>query len=290
MIQGRTLALIVECNANLWISPDQNFNWSHLLALICSTAKILTAIHNQIHLMIFASLNDRMTIIYDSNLLKTSHKLQTLNNSYTAAMHESIVEKFQEFVSKEFTNNEESLNVMNLDFSLAVLMCYINKLHKQKFHGSETIDVLVISIHFSLPKLLSDHKMIKASNDVKNQYLSFVNCTFSAQRLGIRIFGISHCLRSTLLQQASEISGGTYYHSEDFGELRRLLFRLVLSDFNKNLLAGRLKERPPHFDHRTACFCHQKLIDIAFACSVCFSVFCKRLPSCIICGSKMSKA
>jgi len=44
---------------------------------------------------------------------------------------------------------------------------------------------------------------------------------------------------------------------------------------------------PPktHVDFRAACFCHRKLVDIGYVCSVCLSVFCSFTPICSTCNS-----
>ena len=43
---------------------------------------------------------------------------------------------------------------------------------------------------------------------------------------------------------------------------------------------------PPktHVDFRAACFCHRKLIDVGYVCSVCLSVFCAFTPICSTCN------
>jgi hypothetical protein len=38
-------------------------------------------------------------------------------------------------------------------------------------------------------------------------------------------------------------------------------------------------------DFRAACFCHRKLVDIGYVCSVCLSVFCSFTPICSTCNS-----
>lgn len=44
---------------------------------------------------------------------------------------------------------------------------------------------------------------------------------------------------------------------------------------------------PPlgHVDYRAACFCHRKLVEIGYVCSVCLSIFCQFNPICSTCKS-----
>lgn len=39
-------------------------------------------------------------------------------------------------------------------------------------------------------------------------------------------------------------------------------------------------------DFRASCFCHQKLIDTGYVCSVCLSVFCAQTETCTTCDAK----
>lgn len=46
--------------------------------------------------------------------------------------------------------------------------------------------------------------------------------------------------------------------------------------------------QPTGVDYRASCFCHKRVIDTGFICSVCLSIFCKdnmRLPACPTCKS-----
>lgn len=38
-------------------------------------------------------------------------------------------------------------------------------------------------------------------------------------------------------------------------------------------------------DFRAACFCHKKILDIGFVCSVCLSIFCMTYPKCLTCDT-----
>ncbi|KAI8443151.1 transcription factor Tfb4-domain-containing protein [Phakopsora pachyrhizi] len=39
-------------------------------------------------------------------------------------------------------------------------------------------------------------------------------------------------------------------------------------------------------DLRSTCFCHRKIIDIGYVCSVCLSIFCSPIPVCFTCKTK----
>ena len=43
-------------------------------------------------------------------------------------------------------------------------------------------------------------------------------------------------------------------------------------------------------DFRAACFCHRRVVDIGFVCSICLSIFCEPLreEACLTCGTALS--
>ncbi|KAE8243709.1 hypothetical protein A4X13_0g6980, partial [Tilletia indica] len=43
-------------------------------------------------------------------------------------------------------------------------------------------------------------------------------------------------------------------------------------------------------DFRAACFCHRKVVDVGFVCSVCLSIFCELRKECLICGSHFPRS
>ena len=43
-------------------------------------------------------------------------------------------------------------------------------------------------------------------------------------------------------------------------------------------------------DLRASCFCHKRIIDFGFVCSVCLSIFCEKLGACTTCGTEFPAA
>jgi transcription initiation factor TFIIH subunit 3 len=35
-----------------------------------------------------------------------------------------------------------------------------------------------------------------------------------------------------------------------------------------------------------SCCCHNKMLDFGFICSVCLSLFCSPIPTCLVCGTR----
>ena len=86
---------------------------------------------------------------------------------------------------------------------------------------------------------------------------------------------------SSLLQQASNLTNGFYFKIPQISGLLNYLIWLFLP----NESTRKIIVYPPksEVDYRAACFCHRKLIDIGYVCSVCLSVFCSFTPICSTC-------
>eukprot|EP00887_Chlorella_sp_A99_P005983 scaffold27.g5983.t1 len=126
-----------------------------------------------------------------------------------------------------------------------------------------------------------------ACPDAPSQYIAVMNAIFCAQRSGVLIDGCKlGAAHSRFLQQAAHLTGGTYLRPAKPAALAQYLLSVYAADpFSREFL--RLP-RPSSVDFRASCFCHKRPIDSGFVCSVCLSIFCKRVPACSTCGSEFS--
>ena len=135
--------------------------------------------------------------------------------------------------------------------------------------------------------LVSRVLLITASPASATHYIPLMNTIFAAQRLRIPL-DVAHLRGSpSLLQQAADATGGTYISlSHPQGLLQYLLFAyLPDATSRKYLIAPTERE----VDFRAACFCHRRVVDIGFVCSVCLSIFCE-VPEervCYTCGTAL---
>jgi hypothetical protein len=88
---------------------------------------------------------------------------------------------------------------------------------------------------------------------------------------------------SSLMQQASSLTNGLYFKIPNMNGILNYLLWLFLPDVETR----KMLVYPPktEVDFRAACFCHHKLIDIGYVCSVCLSVFCSFTPICTTCNT-----
>lgn len=123
--------------------------------------------------------------------------------------------------------------------------------------------------HTQRTTLTSRILIVSVSGDLANQYIPMMNSIFAAQRRRVPIDILKLAGDTVLLQQASDATGGVYMKPEKPEGLLQYLMMGFLPDASarRNLVmpsAGGV-------DFRAACFCHRKVVDIGYVCSVCLS-------------------
>ncbi|KAF2706665.1 RNA polymerase II transcription factor B subunit 4 [Pleomassaria siparia CBS 279.74] len=145
------------------------------------------------------------------------------------------------------------------------------------------------SSHATRVPLTSRILIVSVSGDLANQYIPVMNSIFAAQRKRIPIDILKLAGDTVLLQQASDATGGVYMKPEQ----PEGLLQYLMMGFLPDATARRALVMPGAggVDFRAACFCHRKVVDIGFVCSVCLSIFCEpNLPNnlCLTCSSYLS--
>uniref|UniRef100_UPI00358DDE2B general transcription factor IIH subunit 3 isoform X1 n=1 Tax=Myxine glutinosa TaxID=7769 RepID=UPI00358DDE2B len=149
--------------------------------------------------------------------------------------------------------------------ALAKALCYINRMRKQdQVHGGEMKGRIVL---------------LAACEEA--QYMNLMNVAFTAEKQDVCVDVCALGSESSLLQQVSGLTGGLYLRVPEQESLLQYLQWVFLSepDVRRRLLLP----RPSRSDVRPACFCHRQLLDIAYVCSVCLSIFCTFSPICSTC-------
>jgi transcription initiation factor TFIIH subunit 3 len=150
----------------------------------------------------------------------------------------------------------------------------------------------------SLPGALTSRILIlSASPDNSAQYIPTMNAIFAAQRLGIPIDVLTLASASTFLQQAADATGGIHLARTTPTSHAGLLQTLMLGFLpdptaRQNLILPAQASGSgagSGVDFRAACFCHRRIVDVGFVCSICLSIFCEPVPdgTCLTCGSHL---
>jgi transcription initiation factor TFIIH subunit 3 len=139
--------------------------------------------------------------------------------------------------------------------------------------------------------------ILSASPDNSAQYIPTMNAIFAAQRLGIPIDVLTLASASTFLQQAADATGGIHLARTTPTSHAGLLQTLMLGFLpdptaRQNLILPAQTSGAGGVDFRAACFCHRRIVDLGYVCSICLSIFCEPVPdgTCLTCGSHLALA
>jgi len=135
--------------------------------------------------------------------------------------------------------------------------------------------------------------ILSVSGDLANQYIPIMNSIFACQRLSIPIDILKLAGDTVFLQQAADASGGIYMSLDDdsrAGFLQHLMFACLPDQAAREHLV--MPGEGEGVDFRAACFCHRRIVDVGFVCSICLSIFCEPLGdgTCLTCGSHLTMA
>ncbi|OXN10795.1 hypothetical protein CDV58_00357 [Aspergillus fumigatus] len=128
---------------------------------------------------------------------------------------------------------------------------------------------------------------VSGSTDSAHQYIPIMNCIFACQRLHIPIDVCKLSGDAVFLQQASDATKGVYMSlSEPRGLLQYLMMAFLPDQRSRRHLVIPTRV---DVDFRAACFCHRRVVDIGFVCSICLSIFCEPPENgdCLTCGTHL---
>lgn len=159
-------------------------------------------------------------------------------------------------VHEVYSSPKVGTSATSLSSALSLALCHINK-HVPAGTRHQQAQIFALM----------------ATMDDPAQYNSIMNCIFAAQRASIMVDCCALRTSSTFMQQSAHMTGGVYLEltaDQELG-LAQLLITLVLPDRYSRSLLRRPKEHD--VDFRAACFLTNRMLDRAFVCSVCLSIF-----------------
>ncbi|KAJ5561221.1 hypothetical protein N7535_009418 [Penicillium sp. DV-2018c] len=128
---------------------------------------------------------------------------------------------------------------------------------------------------------------VSGSSDSAHQYIPVMNSIFACQRLHIPIDVCKLSGDAVFLQQASDATKGVYMAlAEPRGLLQYLMMAFLPDQRSRRHLVIPTRV---DVDFRAACFCHRRVVDVGFVCSICLSIFCEPPPGndCMTCGTHL---
>ncbi|KAI5302679.1 RNA polymerase II transcription factor B subunit 4 [Ascosphaera pollenicola] len=119
---------------------------------------------------------------------------------------------------------------------------------------------------------------VSPTTDAAHQYIPLMNTIFACQRLHIPIDIAVLSGHPVFLQQAADATGGVYMPITPPTGFLEYLLLAYLPDATLRRKTLRTPSQVD-VDFRAACFCHRKVIDVGYVCSVCLSIFCEPPPA-----------
>ncbi|KAH7636859.1 transcription factor B4 [Dermatophagoides farinae] len=199
---------------------------------------------------------------------------------------------FQQTLATQQSQQPEIQQTLSslLSGALAQALCMIHSYKNEMKHSR----ILVFSLG-------ADH-----SDTYSSQYMKLINCFFAAQKINVLIDACSISMNreteetapvsasledqfaASVLQQGCDLTGGRYIRIHKVASILEHLFWCLTPSATERpqyVLPPKHEIAPP-----AACFCHRKLLDIGYVCSVCLSIFCQFLPYCTTCNSNLFKS
>ncbi|KAI5860409.1 transcription factor Tfb4 [Durotheca rogersii] len=138
--------------------------------------------------------------------------------------------------------------------------------------------------------------VLSVSDSEPAQYIPTMNAVFAAAHAHVPVDTLSLRGSPAFLQQAAFITGGTFVSTADGdsagprGLLAYLMFGLLADAGARR--AFFVSPTQDSVDFRAACFCHRRVVDTGFVCSVCLSIFCEPPAgaACLTCGTRLALA
>ncbi|KAL9100659.1 MAG: hypothetical protein Q9163_003986 [Psora crenata] len=178
--------------------------------------------------------------------------------------------------------------------ALTLALTYINKQKQLASAATTSTNTSIVTLDPSstiqtlslLPRIL----ILSVSGDLAHQYIPIMNTIFACQRLSIPIDICKISGDTIFLQQASDATRGTYMKLEH----PRGLLQYMMMGFLPDQTARRslVQATAVGVDFRAACFCHRRVVDTGWVCSICLSIFCSPPEGalCLTCGTHLRLA
>jgi transcription initiation factor TFIIH subunit 3 len=245
-----------------------------------------------------------------------------------AAIESSLLNSLRSLVGSTEPSDLSTTTTL-LSGALTLALTHINKTAlsysatKASFESSNPLSdtggtkrIIVPQLSGPIAGLHARILVISVSDSAPEQYIPTMNAVFAASHAGIPIDTLSlHGENASFLQQAAFITRGAFVRAVDNpqGLLTYLMFgfgstrgagkdpvsgqgkgrdKITRQGKGQDMAAGDMLVAPAadSVDFRAACFCHRKVIDMGFVCSICLSIFCE-VPDggeCLTCGTKLA--
>ncbi|VDK68642.1 unnamed protein product [Litomosoides sigmodontis] len=252
------LSIVIDCDARHWGEFAAKANNEKVIStLIHAIASYATA-----HMSLSAA--NRIAVIgVDGTLLEPT--IYVTNALIDIDMSSSIKTAIRNALKKSASATTATESTIFAP-AIATAICHIFRYKNEVDNGDGRI--LLINIGSDL---LGEHNIL-------------MNIFFAAHKHNILIDVANIGETSPILQQASDITGGTYFNFIKPKQFLRYTMCFTLAKASLRS-AFRSPSSSTSVDYRASCHCHGAPVSIGWVCSVCLSVQCHFSPICPSCNT-----
>ncbi|PHH60779.1 hypothetical protein CDD81_1176 [Ophiocordyceps australis] len=289
------LAIILDTNPRAWAALGDRLPLSKAVANMLVFVNAHLAFSNANQVALIAAHVDRSVWLYPApppsataDKASTSGTASANKYPHFAHIESTVTASIRHLID---TTNEAHLaqTTTHLSGALTLALCYINKAAQALSATTAAVgDGAQANNGTTSMSLKGRILVISVSDSEPSQYIPTMNAVFAAAHARVAIDALALAGDQTFLQQACFNTDGIFLvASKPQGMLTYLMFGLIAdTEARKSLVT------PTHdkVDFRAACFCHAKVVDTGFVCSICLSIFCELPPDaeCLTCGTKLA--
>ncbi|KAK0380528.1 transcription factor tfb4 [Colletotrichum limetticola] len=301
------LSIVIDTNPRAWAALNDILPLSKAIANILVFVNAHLAFSNANQVAIIASHSNRAVWLYPSKpgaatngSANSEDVAMTGIDSFAPTPNQSSANKFPQFAQIKAavmaamrqlvdatTEADLACTTTQLSGALTLALTHINKTSLSLNETNKAPDV-ARPTSSALSRLRARIFILSVSDSEPVQYISTMNAVFAAAHSQIPIDTLALSGDATFLQQASYITDGTFMQA---ASPRGLLSYLMFA-YSADAEARSSLIPPTHHtvDFRAACFCHGRVVDTGFVCSICLSIFCDvpENSECLTCGTKLS--
>ncbi|VDP13205.1 unnamed protein product [Onchocerca flexuosa] len=252
------LSIVIDCDARHWGELTEKENNEEMICTLINSITSYTTAH-----MSLSAANRIIIIGADSALSEPT--IYATNASTDIDMSSAIKTAIRNALKKSASSTNTTESAVFAP-AIAVAVCHIYRYKNEIDNGDGRILVINIGSDF-----IGEHNIL-------------MNIFFAAHKHNILIDVANIGETSPILQQASDITGGTYLNVK---KPRQLLQYTMCFMLGKASLRSAFPSpsSSSSVDYRASCHCHGVPVSIGWVCSVCLSVQCHFSPICPACNT-----
>jgi len=269
--------IVLDTNPHAWALLSPTLPLSKALANILVFLNAHLALNTANQVAVVASHSHRAVWLYpqspssssDDEMSESTTNLDDANKYRPFALIEdSLLRSLRDLASSTTESDISTTTTTQMAGALTLALSYINKA-TLAYSDSDSTDT-PSTLERDVPtRLQSRILVLSVSGDLAHQYIPIMNTTFAAQRLRIPIDILKLAGDTVFLQQASDATKGVYMQLKNpQGLLQYLMMAFLPDQMSRKHLVAPTQEV---VDFRAACFCHRRVVDVGYVCSICLS-------------------